>query len=186
MALKPSEVRVAGSGELSLAPLATALPSDTSTALPAAWKGYGYTTEDGVTLAKAVSRDGIPAWQSITPVRYITTSLEFTVACTFLQSNDQVLKLWLGGSDFAGSTPNWTATMPTDPQDQTFALVLEWVDGAIKTRLTMAKAQLSETGDATIARAAASFPVTFTALPPDTGSVMASWLTNDPAFDPAS
>jgi len=84
MTLKPSEVRVAGTGELSLAPVGTALPTDTTTALTTAFKGYGYTTEDGCTLTKSVSRDGIPAWQSITPVRYITTSLEFTVGCTFL------------------------------------------------------------------------------------------------------
>jgi hypothetical protein len=186
MALKSSEVRVAGTGELYLGPVGTVLPTDTTTALGAAFKGYGYTTEDGVTLAKAVNRDGVPAWQSITPVRYVTTSLEFTIAMSFLQSNDQVLKLWLGSSDFAGTSPAFKADVSTSPVDQNYAMVLEWSDDTLKTRLTAAKVTISEVGDVTIARQAATYPCTLSVLPPDTGSVLASWYVNDVAFDPAS
>jgi hypothetical protein len=186
MTLKSSEVRVAGAGELSLAPVGTALPVDTSTALPAAWKGYGYTTSDGVTLSKSVNRDPVQAWQSIAPVRYVTTSQEMTVQMNFLQSNDQVLKLWLGGSDFAGTTPAFSATMPTSPVDLFFAMVLEWSDGALVTRLCCDKITISEVGDVVITRAATFYPVTLGVLPPDTGSVLVHWLVNDPAYDPAN
>lgn len=185
MTLKSSEVRVAGTGELFLAPVGTPLPTSASAALNAALKGYGYTTEDGVTLSKSVEREGIPAWQSSTPVRYLVTGQELTVETTFLQSNEDILKLWLGSGDFAtdGGTPaGYRADLPIDPVGQQFAMVLEWRDGEIVSRLTIPKVEVTETGDVSLARAATQFPVTFGAIAPDSGTVLASWLTTDPAF----
>jgi hypothetical protein len=182
MTLKSSEVRVAGTGELFLGPVGTAMPADTSAAPDVAFKGFGYTTEDGVVLSKSVEREGIPAWQSTTPVRYITTGMEFTIQTTLLQTNEETVKLWLGSADFAGTAPNVKADMPIDPLTQQFALLLEWKDGSIITRLCVIKAELTETGDVTLARAAQGFPVTFGAIAPDTGTALATWMTNDTAF----
>lgn len=185
MTLKSSEVRVAGTGELWLAPVGTALPTAASTALNAAFKGYGYTSEDGVSLSKSVDREGVPAWQSTTPVRYIITGQELTIACTFLQSNENILKLWLASGDFAtdGGTPaGYRADVSVDPVGQQFALCIEWEDDAITSRLVVPKVEVTETGDVTLAREATSFPVTFGAIAPDTGTVLATWLTSDPAF----
>lgn len=185
MTLTSGQVRVAGTGELFLAPVGTALPTAASTALNAAFEGYGYTNEDGVTLSKSVEREGIAAWQSTTPVRYLTTSQELTAACTFLQSNEDILKLWLGSGDFAtdGGTPaGFRADVPIDPLGQQFAFVLEWNDGEIVSRLVIPKVEITETGDVSLARQATAFPVTFGALAPDSGTVLASWLTTDPAF----
>lgn len=191
MTLVSGQVRVAGTGELSLAPVGTALPTKATEALNVAFEGYGYTTEDGVSLSKSVEREGVPAWQSTTPVRYLTTSQELTAALTFLQSNDQILKLWLGSGDFAtdgGVAPDdgWRADVSVDPIGQQYAFVLDWTDDDIKSRLVIPKVEITETGDVSLARAATSFPVTFGALAPDSGTVLATWLTNDPAFDPAS
>jgi hypothetical protein len=185
MALLSGQVRVAGTGELKLAPVGTALPTAASTALNAAFKGYGYTTDDGVTLSKSVEREGISAWQSTTPVRYLITGQEFTVECTFLQSNKDILKLWLGSGDFAtdGGTPaGYRADVSVNPVGQQFAMVLEWTDGTITSRLVIPKVEVSETGDVDLAAKATAFPVTFGALAPDTGTVLATWLTSDPAF----
>lgn len=187
MTLASSQVRVAGTGELSLAAVGTAMPTSAGAALAAPWVGYGYTTEDGVALSKSVEREGIPAWQSTTPVRYLTTSQELTAALTFLQSNDQILKLWLGSGDFAtdgGVAPDdgWRADISVDPVGQQYAFVLEWNDADITSRLVIPKVEITETGDVSLARAATAFPVTFGALAPDTGDVLATWLTNDPAF----
>jgi hypothetical protein len=183
MTLVSGQVRVAGTGELFLAPVGTALPTSAAAALNASFSGYGYTTDDGVTLSKSVDRDGVDAWQSATPVRNIITGQEFTVECTFLQSNSDILKLWLGSGDFAtdGGT-GYRADVPIDPVGQQFAMVLEWADGTIVSRLVMAKVEVTETGEVTLARQAQSYPVTFGALPPDGGSVLASWLTTDAAF----
>lgn len=183
------QVRVAGKGELLLAPVGTTLPTSAGQALDPAFKGFGYTTEDGVTLSKSIEREGIPAWQSTTPVRYLTTGQEFTIATTFLQSNKDTLKTWLASGDFAPdgnvTTPGFRADVPVDPESQQFALVLEWADGDIVSRVVVGKVEITETGDVSIARQATAFGVTFGALAPDTGTVLASWMTTDPAFAPA-
>ncbi|MFF1820395.1 hypothetical protein ACFVWG_24025 [Kribbella sp. NPDC058245] len=183
MSLVSGQVRVAGTGELFLAPVGTALPTAANGPLNAAFSGYGYTTDDGVVLSKSVDRNGVPAWQSATPVRNIITGQEFSVACTFLQSNKDILKLWLNSGDFAsdGGT-GFRADVPIDPNGQQFAMVLEWKDAAIVSRLVAAKVEVTDTGDVTLAREAQSFPVTLAAVPPDTGNVLASWLTTDAAF----
>lgn len=183
MTLVSSQVRVAGTGELYLGPVGTALPTSANAALDPGFVGYGYTTEDGVALSKSVTREGISAWQSTTPVRYLTTAQELTAGLTFLQSNAEILKLWLGSGDFAtdGGT-GFAADVPIDPVGQQHAFVLEWKDDTIVSRLTIAKVEITETGDVSIARAATTFPITFGALAPDSGDVLASWLTTDPAF----
>lgn len=184
MALSSSEVRVAGTGELFLAPVGTAAPTNTATPLVAAYIGYGYTTEDGVTLSKSIDREGIMAWQSLTPVRYLLTSQEFTVGLEFLQSNEKTLKLWLGSGDFGpAATSEFKADVPIDPVVSSWALVLEWADGpAIKYRLFIPKVEISETGDVAIARSATAFAVTFAAVAPDSGTILATLLTSDAAF----
>jgi hypothetical protein len=186
MTLASSQVRVAGTGELFLAPLGTALPSTASAALASDYVGHGYTTDDGVVLSKSVEREGVPAWQSSTPVRYLVTGQEFTIQTTFLQSNAEIVKLWLGSGDFDGTTPDWSTDVPIDPVGQQFVLCLEWKDDALTSRLLVPKVEITETGDVTLARTeATAFPVTFGALAPESGTVLAQWLTNDPAFEPA-
>lgn len=187
MALTSGQVRVAGTGELFLAPVGTALPTAASTALNVTFKGYGLTTEDGVTLSKSVDREGVNAWQSSTPVRYLVTGTEFTVACEFLQSNKDVLQLWLGSGAFAtdaGTPEGYRADVSLDPTLQQFAAVVEWKDGLLVSRLCLPKVEISETGDVDLSRSATSFPITFSALTPDSGTVLATWLTTDPAFGP--
>jgi hypothetical protein len=192
MTLKSSEVRVAGTGELYLAPVGSTLPTSASATLDAPFKGYGYTTEDGVTLSKSVDREGIPAWQSSTPVRYLITGQELTIETTFLQSNEDILKLWLGSGDFAtdgGVAPDngYRADLSVDPVGQQFAMVLEWRDGTIVSRLQLPKVEVTEVGDVSLARTSATaFPVTFGALAPDSGTTLATWLTTDPAFAPTA
>lgn len=185
MTQSSGQVRVAGTGELFLAPVGTALPDTAAEALDAAFVGFGLTTEDGVSLSKSITREGIMAWQSVTPVRYINTGQEFGVAATFLQSSSAILKAWLGSGDFAtdGGT-GFRADVPVDPTTDQYALVLQWDDGDIRSRLTIAKTEITETGDVPIGRTATAFGLTFSALTPDSGTVLASWLTTDPAFDP--
>lgn len=191
--LNSGQVRVAGTGELHLAPyiggVAPTLPTSAAAVLDAAFKGFGYTTEDGTTLSKSIEREGVPAWQSSTPVRYLTTGQEFTVATTFLQSNKDTLKAWLTSGDFAPDgnvvTPGFRADVPVDPESIQFALVLDWQDGSIKSRLVVGKVEITETGDVSLARQATAFGMTFGALAPNSGNVLASWMTTDPAFNPA-
>jgi len=193
MALTASQVRVPGTGELFTAVVGTTAPTDVTTALPAAWTGLGYTQEDGATIGRSLDREPIPAWQSVTPLAYIYNGAELTVAAAMLQSNNDVAALWFGGGDFAESAPSsgvFKSDMPTIPEGVEKALVLEWTDtrGAtdVISRLYIPRAELRDTGDVQLSRTGpTAFQMTWAALAPDTGSVLATWLTNDAAFNPA-
>lgn len=190
MTLVASQVRVAGTGELYTAAVGTAAPADAEVALAADWNGLGYTQEDGATLGRSLDREPITPWQSVTPIRYIYNAANLTVQAAMLQSNAEVATLWFGGGDFAETTVGsgqFKADMPVIPEGVERAVLLEWVDDTVMNRLYIPRAELSETGDVQVSRTApVAFQMTWSALSPDTGSVLATWLTNDPAFGPAA
>src|SRR5690349_13591382 len=85
MTLTTSQVRVAITGELYVAPTGTTLPSDTTTALNAAFKGLGYFSEDGVTENFERDTNDITAWQSATAVRTVVNSAKAVYEGTLIQ-----------------------------------------------------------------------------------------------------
>ncbi len=190
MALVSSQVRVAGTGELFTAVVGTAAPTDASTALAVAWKGLGYTQEDGATIGRSLDREAVTAWQSVTPLRYIYNGASLTVAAAMLQSNKEIAKLWFGGGDFAETSVGsgqFKSDLPTVPTGIERAIVLEWTEDTIKNRLYIPRAELSETGDVQVTRTAPqAFQMTWSALAPSSGTTLATWLTNDAAFGPAA
>lgn len=187
MALTASEVRVAGTGGVFLAPVGSTMPTNPTSALASDFVGYGYTTDDGLTITRSIEREGVSAWQATSPVRYVITGQELSISASLLQSNKDTFKLWLNSGDFAviGVSAAWKAEIPVSPTTQQFAMVIEWSDGAIKNRLIAAKVELTETGDLTVSKQGMSLPVTLSVIPPDSGSVLATFLTNDTAFTPA-
>jgi hypothetical protein len=192
MALTASQIRVPGTGELYVAAVGTAAPADATAALAAPWKGLGYTQDDGATLSRSLDREPVTAWQSITPLRYIYNGAELTVAAAMLQSNNEIATLWFGGGNFAETSVGsgeYKADMPTVPEGVERAVVLEWTDTGpaedIVNRLFIPRAELRDTGDVQLTRTGpTAFQMTFAALAPNSGSVLATWLTNDPAFAP--
>lgn len=187
MTLVASEVRVPGTGELFVAPVDTAAPTDLATPLPATWVGLGYTQEDGATLSRSLEREPVPAWQSVTPLRYIYNGATLGIAAAMLQSNSQVAGLWWG-SDFAetvASSGVFKSDMPTIPTSTEQAVILRFDDDDKHSLIWVPRMDLAETGDITLNRqGATAFQLTFNAMAPDTGSVLATWLTDDPAFGP--
>lgn len=195
MALTATQVRVAGTGEAHVGAVNTAEPTGPTAVLPPAdWTGLGYTTEDGATISRSPNQENIMAWQSVTPVRIITTELELTVAAQFIQSNADILALYFGIVDgfVAGTDPDtYKGEIPADPAVIERALIMDWQDGFLDdgttplvTRLWLPRTTLSETGDTSLTRTAAvGWEMTFSALAPDDGPTGVI-LTNDPAFAP--
>jgi hypothetical protein len=184
-------VRVPGTGELSLAPAGTPEPPDATTALATPWTGLGLSTSDGVTLARRIEREGTEHWQQLTPARYIITSQELTVQSTFQETKAAVLGAYFGGMKFtevgAGSK-KYRAEISTIPRGDVRAVCVDWTDQVSDTeiythRLYLPRAEVSETEEAQWSRTAeARWGMTFAALAPAAGStVLAVWLTNDPA-----
>lgn len=191
MALNSSLVRVPGTGELSLGPPGTPEPPDATTALPAAWTGLGLSTNDGVTMKRAVEKTGTEHWQQLTPARYIYTKQELTVASVFQETKGIVLSAYFGGLVFAetaAGSKKYRAEISSVPKGDERALCVDWVDYVSATqvyhhRLYVPRAEVSETQDAQWSRTQeARWGLTFAALAPIGGSTaLAVWLTDDPA-----
>src|SRR4051812_32430856 len=101
----PSETFVAVGGQVYVAPVGTALPSDVDDNLNAAFVGLGYTTDDGVTWN--VSRDiaDIGAWQAFDPIRSLLTGREVQASFGLQQWNESTVPLAFGGGAVSGSDP---------------------------------------------------------------------------------
>lgn len=186
MTLIASQVRIPGTGEVFIRePGGTApvTPTDPLTGSV----GLGYTQEDGVTIARAVNREGVPAWQSVSPVKYIYNGLTLSLAAAFLQSQNEVASMWWGG-DFA-ETGNDTGVFKSDlstiPTAIEKTVGLKWKDDeGFNHLIYVPRIEVGATGDVAISRKATAFQITFDALTPETGEVMATWLTDDPNFAP--
>ncbi|WP_158885079.1 phage tail protein [Amycolatopsis anabasis] len=191
MAVNSSLVRVPGTGELSLAPAGTAEPPDATTPLPAPWGGLGLSTEDGVTMARKVEKEGTSHWQQLTPARYIYKSHELTVKSVFQETKGIVLGAYFGGLKFAETatgSKKYRAEISSVPKGDVRALCVDWTDYISETeiyshRLYVPRAEVSETEEAQLSRTQeARWGLTFSALAPEQGStILAVWLTNDPA-----
>ncbi|ACU37159.1 hypothetical protein [Actinosynnema mirum] len=190
MALSPALVRVPGTGEISLAPPGTPEPPEAGIPLPAPWIGLGLSTEDGVTVRRAVEKEGVKHWQQLSPARYIYTSQELTVASTFQETKGVVLGVYFGGLVFAETSAgakNYRAEISSVPRGDERALCVDWTDAISPTevyhhRLYLPRAEVSETQDSQWSRTQeARWGLTFAALAPTSGTTLAVWLTDDPA-----
>lgn len=184
MALQAPQVRVGITGELYSAPLGTAAPTDSTTALVAAYVGLGYVSEDGVTENWDDSVDNIVAWQNATTVRAAVTESTGTLALTLIQTNVQVLERFYRGSTMVTDVTDSrldVKPITADPR----AWVLDILDGAIHIRIFLGNAEITERGEVMYASGEpVGYPITITAYPDDNGNLMQKW-SDDAAWVPA-
>jgi hypothetical protein len=146
MALTTSEVGVAVSGEIYVAPTGTALPTDTTTALNAAFKGLGYVSEDGITENVERSIDDLIAWQNATVVRSVVTDAKVTYEFTLWQTNKDTQE-FVSGATVTQSVPHGTFTLSPGTTGGRKAFVFHIIDGAQIKRIAIAEAELTERGE---------------------------------------
>lgn len=150
MTLTTSQVRVAITGELYVAPTGTALPSDTSTALNAAFKGLGYFNEDGVTESFERDTEDITAWQNAARVRTVITSAKATYTGTLIQTNVDVIETVFGVT-VSQTGAHGTYTINPGATSGRKAWVLEVIDGDEVKRISIAEGEITEIGETTYA-----------------------------------
>lgn len=190
MALNATEVRIGVSGNLYRAPVGTAMPTDVTTALAAAYKELGY-TETGPSMAVDVNKEQFTPWQTQMPVREQVTSQMISSTFSLWQRNADTLKLAWGGGTVTetpvvpATTPATTTRVFTPPTTATVnegAFIFEIADGLIKDRICVPRASVSLSGDVAFAKdEVTAFEVELTFLQPASGP---SWylLTNDTAL----
>lgn len=172
---------------IAVAPVGTALPTDITTALNAAFKKVGYVSDDGLTEGEDRSTDTVKAWGGAT-VATTQSSFEKTFSFTmieFLNINAQKL---LRGDGNVTSTPatnsagtrltiRETADLPTPK-----SMVIDIVSGVAKVRHVIPYGQVTDSDDINWTdEDPAGLPVTFSAYP-DANGVTVYTYTDDGIF----
>ena len=142
MALDGSKIKIAGSGAIWKAPLATTAPSDYASAYGAGWVNLGY-LKDGFEVTTDLKTKAIEAWQSLEVVRLINTGLSRKVKFDAIESNNETVKLaWGGATITPGTAGAYTLAVPTSYLTQEFMLGLDVTDGTTGLRIIFKRAAL--------------------------------------------
>lgn len=153
MAINTAEIRVGASGSVHVAPLGSTVPTDSTTALDAAFIDLGAITEDGVVLSPSQTIEKIMAWQSGKAVRVVKTTDELSVGFTLMQLNIDTVPLAFGGGTV--STPALDEYKFVPPAAGTVderIFLVTWIDGTYTYRLLIPRGMVSETGDISLVK----------------------------------
>jgi hypothetical protein len=143
MAVDASKIRVAGQGALWYAPTGTALPTDSTTALNAAFINLGY-AQDGFEVDNSIKTKEIEGWQSAEVIKLVTTGVSRKVSFESLEMNKATVGLaWGGATITAGTGGAYTLVIPNAQLTKEFILVADWSDGTISQRIVIPRAALT-------------------------------------------
>ena len=183
----PTELVLAGFGDVWVGPYGTTLPTTVNTS-PGGFNKVGLISEDGVTWSESKDITDFPAWQSRNPVRRSLTGVTFKVTCQLQQWNEDNLVAALGGGQVTSPAAGVYQYSPLGDTEQLddISVVVDWNDGSEYHRLVSPKANASEGIEVNLKRTElAVIPVTFEALAVS-GSDLWNYYTNSTAFSIAS
>ncbi|MDX2526596.1 phage tail tube protein [Streptomyces europaeiscabiei] len=186
-----NEIRVAGTGRILVAPVGTTAPTDVTSAWGSGWKDLGFTSQDGIKLAKKDKLDPVETWQSVSPARFIYSDRDLTVKFQLLQLNEDTLPFFMGGDAVAETTTGsgvYKYELAADPKFNEKAMGIEFSDGTdITYRFVVSRGQVTESEELSLTRTASiKLGVTFTALAVDNTKPLATFLMKDPAYGTAA
>lgn len=147
MAKTSTEVRLAPSGSIYIAPILTAAPTDVTTALPVAWSELGYVDEDGVSITPSIDVGDIRMWQSAAAVKRVLNSVDFDISFVMGQTNIATTEAFFLGASWTDDNTTATLDVSSNPQISAneFAMIIEWEDGeGHKTRFYAARGTISD------------------------------------------
>ena len=166
MAKDASKILYAGDGEVYLAAVGTAMPSDVATALSATWLagGLGFMAEGGVTTSADIATTEVKAWQTADPIDERVESRTIMVQAGILQFNSLAFQQVFAGGTWTGTTLR-TFVPPTGSAPFYQAMVVETIEATKKQRWCIPKVAVSETGELKLDRPeVANAAVTWKAL----------------------
>lgn len=157
-----TNVRLAVTGSVCIAPPGAAKPLDASSALSAAWVDVGFISEAGVVETVTSSPTDITPWRSGRVARRSpgVTSIEYKFS--MLETNVQALRAFYGATVNAGDL--WHHVEPESPGR--FGITLTVIDGLYVTRRWVPLGEFTATGGREFATGgAAAMEVTLLAYP---------------------
>ena len=169
------------SGAIFCAPLGTTLPTDTATALDAAFMDMGYASEDGVTNTNSPESENIKAWGGDT-VLAIQTSKEDTWKLKLIEVlYEDVLKVVYGTAKVTGtlSTGITVEASSEDEQEMSWVIDMAMRDGTAK-RVVLPDAKITEMGDITYTdNDVTGYEITLVAMPDSSGNTHYEYIKKD-------
>lgn len=175
-----SEIRVAGTGSIYVAPAHTAAPTDFTEDWAAPWLNLGYTPADGVKFVRKDKLDPVDTWQTVAAIRYVFSDRDLSVKFALLQVNADTLPFFFGSAAAAAGTT--TFNIAAAPRVDERALGIEFSDGPnITHRFFIPRGVVTETEETAVTRTSAiKLGVTFTALTPinTLSEPLATWSMN--------
>lgn len=159
-------------GAIFRAPLATALPTDATTALNDAFKPLGYVSEDGLVNNNSAESEDIKAWGGDI-VLSLQTEKNDTFQFTLLEVlNTEVLKAVYGSDNVTGALGTGITVEANSSEAEEAAWVFEMVmrEGTVK-RIVIPDAKITELGEIAYRDdEAVGYEVTITCYPDATGN----------------
>ena len=154
-------------GAIYSAPLGTALPTDATTALNAAFKSLGFISEDGMTNTNSPSSETTKAWGGQV-VLSTQTEKEDTFKSTLIEGlNIDVLKEVYGAGNVTGTIDTGITIKANAKELLEHAIVVDMaLKGGVKKRIVLPSAKVSEIGDISYGDSdAIGYETTWAALP---------------------
>jgi len=155
MPLDSSQLFVAGSGALYVAPVGTTAPTDVTTAWAAAWKDVGYLEEDGASFGVSYDTSTKNSWQSLDPTNYVRTGRASTLKATLKQWNQVNFPIAFGGGTMTETSLGsgiYKYDAPTGASIDYRAVGLQVTDGTKIGRLVIPKVMVTEMDDVAFQR----------------------------------
>jgi len=184
VALDADNVRVGLTGNVYIAPKGTTAPTDLDAPWGTGWVDLGYLSDDGVEMNYSTDTEDIKAWQSLSQVRKVLTSVDMTLAFTAIELKAAAITLYFPSATIATDVEDTVSTLsiPAAPTPDERAIGLEWIDGPIKNRLIIPRGEVTDRDSITVARSAAvGLNMTVTAYATSAPAI-ATWLSNDPSW----
>lgn len=185
MAEDSTQIRLAPSGHIWIAPGGTLCPQDVTTAMTtysAQWAELGYLSEDGVSVTPSYDTSGLKAWQTPVDVKEVLSSVGLTAKIQMLQINKDTTAQYFFGAAWTTDGPVGKLTISSNPSLAERAMVVEWTDDlGFISRFVMPRGFLTDRDSMQLQRTeATALGVTFQCL--DSNGVLAYLLSNNPTL----
>lgn len=144
MSLVSSNVRVAVTGAVYVAPTGTAAPTAADSALNVAFIDLGYVSEDGVTETRDRSTNEIRAWQNADLVREVVTDSSLAYTFTLIETKEAAVELFYGAS--VDPVDGSVDIVPSATGGRK-SFVIDVIDGTELIRVYLPSGEVTEVGD---------------------------------------
>jgi hypothetical protein len=148
MAINEDLLISGATGLTSFAPVGTTLPTDTSSALDAAFKDFGAISSDGLTEAPSQTYQSFKPWGRTRKAKNTLTDSGKTFQLTFWETNPDVLAVYFGLDTVPTATAGAFDFAEPDTDSPVYrAMVADIIEGTNHIRIACTKVQRTDRGN---------------------------------------